>query len=650
MACTLFFQAVLLAGYAYGRAVIGRWPPRRQALGHLGLLAAAGVVPVSVSPHDGHIILAVASALALGVGAPFFALSTTVPVAQSWLMSSDSRDRENPYVLYAASNAGALFGLLSYPLLVESLLPLPDQIRLWRTLYLVYAVSHLACLPSPSRILEGTTSEGSHPPSPERAAAGWGRRELVWLSLSAAPGAAMLAATNFLTFSFAPLPLVWAIPLAIYLLTFILAFKRDPWEGGPLYRRLLALLALLILPVAAAAIGGFIFESELKLLAHAVVLCGLLLNAVALFATGMIGNASLARLRPALACDMPRYYLCVALGGFLGSAIITLAVPLAFPANALVGLDWLVAGILALGAMVLRDLDAWRRRRWALPAAIVLSLMAAPALIPLPERLGGPVAALRNYYGIYEVKDRGGFRRLFHGNTLHGVESTKLDQRGIPLAYYYAGSPISDVLRIFGPRAESIGVVGLGAGTLAAYARKDQRWLFYELDQDVEKLAREHFSFLRECRAEVAVVIGDGRRSLALRPEIRHDLLILDAFNSDAAPVHLMTREAFELYFNRLTPEGLIVMNVSNRMVDLRPVMASLARDLGVAAAVRHSKPARERHRDHYPSLWIAFSRDGKNIARLLEEGWLDLREATPFRVRAWTDAYASLLPLLVFQ
>ncbi|MEI7527672.1 MAG: fused MFS/spermidine synthase [Elusimicrobiota bacterium] len=637
--CMMFFQGVLLAGYLYARLTTVRLPVRKQALLHLAVLAAAAFsLPFRTAPvQTAHPVAALLAALAFSIGLPFFALSATVPVIQRWLSASARPERGAPYTLYAASNAGALAALLAYPFVIEPLLPLDAQVRLWQFCYALFAAGHLLCFPPADASEERPAAARRCPPLPPA-------RLLAWATLSAGPCAAMLAATQFLTSEMAAVPLLWIAPLGIYLGTFILNFRE---RGSAVFPR----WALFLTAAPAAGLAAMAFLGRNAFTRDAAIgFSGFFLNIAALFVIAMICHRSLAADKPAEPEAASAYYLAVSAGGFLAGLLMGIILPYFGRGIGWTGLDWCVAGALSLSALVIRDRELWRAKNISRTALLLGASVPVCAVLLLAH--GGRAAGLtlRNFYGISRVEDKDGMRLLLHGNTLHGTQYLAPDRAAEPTLYYSRSSPLGDVFRLFGPEIKDAGVLGLGAGTIAAYGTKGMKLTFYELDPDVEAIARGRFTFLSGSPALIRVITGDARLSLEKAEGTAHDLLILDAYNSGAIPAHLLTREAFELYFKRLAPGGLILCHISNRYLDLKPLMAAAARDLGVHGAVRAESTAAGGGAGAQKAQWAAFSRDGGKILRLeAAAAWRDAAVFDSRFVRPWTDRYASLLPLIRF-
>ncbi|MBI5623681.1 MAG: fused MFS/spermidine synthase [Elusimicrobia bacterium] len=641
----MFFQGALLLGYLYGHLGGARLSPRRQAWLHLGVLAAASLAFLA-DPRprpDAHPLGTLLLSLAAAIGAPFAALSATVPILQRWLEASDRPEKESPYSLYAASNAGSLAGLLSYPFLIEPFVPLDLQSRAWQVCYGLFVLGHLLVLPSASRP-ESAASVQAHDPAP----AGSGRRLLAWIALAAGPCAAMLACTQYLSSSLTAVPLLWMLPLGIYLVTFILNFKAKPWR--PFGCVLFLVAGLGLAPLFLAAVGRRVLTGGAMALAGAVSVIALVLNIAALFIIAMICHRSLAEDKPTEPGASSLFYLALSVGGLAGGALLAVAVPWLGRHSGLMGLDWLAAGALSLAALVLRDWELWRSKSVLRPSTLMGGfLVIVVFFFTARASLWEGTFALRNFYGTYRVVEDGRMRMLMHGNTLHGMQSRDETRTREPIAYYHRLGPVGDVFELLGAGFADVGVVGLGAGSLSAYGRPGTRMTFYELDPDVPPIAREHFTFLAETRASVDVVLGDARLSLQ-SSEARHDLLVIDAFSAGAIPTHLLTREAFELYRRRLSPGGVILVQVSNKHIDLRPMLAAQARALGLRGLIRHAVPPPGMGREYYVCQWAALSEDAAKLRRLSDtKRWEDLSAWSSRLAGAWTDRHSSLLPLIRF-
>lgn len=615
------FQALvfLAALYAIGLA---RLPGRLRVFVHLLALAAALAAPLAPqAPAAGpRPELGLSLALLCAVGAPFLALGSVTAVLDDWLA------RRGGEPIYAASNCGALAALAAFPLLLEPLLGLDAQRQLWRAGLALAALLLWTCRPrGPGPAMAASPAKGRTSPA-------------FWLLAAAAPSAGMLAATNVLTLELAAGPLLWSIPLAIYLATAAAAFRGTPPDGGRLALWSAAgALAWLVLFGGAGlwqlASGGGGSAPRALLAAGKTALA---LGALAFLSLSCHG--ALAESKPAASSSAPAFYATLALGGWLGSALVALGLPLAARESSVLTWDWLAAALLTLAAAWAREGPRPRLGAACAAALLVAAVGARPWSRPADTRL---LESLRNFYGVYSVTERKGVRELTHGATVHGRERTLPPGPAETGSYYDRRGPVGEVFRAF-PRAAAFAVVGLGAGAVTAYAEPGERWDFYELDPDVERLARSRFSYLEASAARTRVLIGDARLTLAAAPSERYDLLLVDAFHSDGVPTHLATREALRLYFERLSPSGLLLFHISSRALDLKPLFSGLSRDLRLAGALSRPKRPGE---DYDSSSWVVLCREREALEPLRRLGWTDLGQIRP--VRAWTDDRSSLLPLL---
>jgi hypothetical protein len=691
--CLVFFQATLLLGYAYAHYATRWLGARRQALPHLALLSVAALaLPATVSDRA----LAVPPGaqnpapwllmfLALNVGLPFFAVSACAPLLQKWFAATTHRHARDPYFLYAASNAGSLLGLLAYPLLAERHLRVAEQSRLWAGGYLLLTGLVGCCAVALWRASAIKKGASAADPASEPSTLSWPQK-LRWITLAFVPSSLMLGVTTYLSTDVAAFPLLWVVPLAIYLVTFILVFARRPLWPAPWTGRLVCLLA-------AVLTVSFIIEAN-----HPIWLM-IALHLLMFTAAAMLCHGELARTRPATA-GLTQFYLCLSVGGVLGGAFNALVAPLVFRTlleyplvmiaaclvrpgatagatvdgrdlawaagiglgTAAVILAWPAAGIAAgpLGALVMFAPPVLLAYRFVQrPARFALSLLAvllAGGLYVGPH--GRALLVERNFFGVLRVTvdADGRFRQLVHGHTLHGRQSLEAARRNQPLAYYHREGPLGDVFEMFEtattPRA--VGVVGLGTGGMAAYAAPDQDWRFYEIDPAVERIARDcrYFTFLADSRARsLEVALGDARLRLREAAAGRYGLLVLDAFSSDSVPLHLLTREALELYMDKLHPDGLLAFHLTNRRANLKPVLANLAHDAGLVCLGRDDMElsAADWAAGKEQSQWIVIARRAGALASLAADPRWSPPSTDP-RVGVWTDDFSNILSVLVWR
>ncbi len=683
----LVYQALLLGGYAYAHA-IGRFPLARQGMIHLAVLVLAGLtLPLSLAeiapPAPGWEALWVPWLFLLTVGPAFFAVSAQAPLVQRWFAAHPHAG--NPYPLYAASNLGSFAGLLAYPLLLEPALGLGAQSWLWSAGYgvLVLLVAFVVL----SRHRHDFVPDEEEHPASSGGKTGWKAIGL-WLALSAIPSGLMLSTTTYLTTDIMAMPLLWVIPLGLYLLSFSIAFAENRWLAG---------FIVLIAPVILLVDG-----SVAMFTAGRADLIAAFASVILLFVIAVALHARLYDHRPPPA-QLTRFYLVMSAGGALGGMFTALVAPLVF--------DWTWEHpLLILGAAVLLPLGPWkhylrrifrdpRMARMALALSLFIvftgsawlyreSLSAALgtgtqlaafgaivlfAMVLAAQRLHYVMATLallaslggfsqlqtsaeglreRSYFGIYAVQENEeGDRLLMHGTTIHGIQRSEEYGSRTPTAYYGRTSGIGLALQqapeLFGENAR-IGVVGLGVGTLACYRQPGQEWTFFEIDPVVHHYStRGLFTFLDQCAPDEEVVIGDARLELEGRPEASFDLLAIDAFSSDAIPLHLLTREALDIYFDRLAADGVLMIHISNRFVALEPVLARLAQEGGYASAIRSDVPEMP-DIAIYPSGWVAMARDPARLAQVTQDGeWRDLDAP---KGAVWTDEYASILRHLIWE
>jgi hypothetical protein len=606
----MFFQGALLVGYLYAHFVaerIGRFHLVTIALPIVLLPISFGRAPSTGT--DGILYL-----LVRHVALPFCVLATTAVVAQRWWASAG----KEPYRLYAVSNAGSLGALLGYALIIEPLVPLSIQRWAWMIGYVIYAL-----IATVARQAQTARAAIERPPV---------RAMIYWGCLSAAPSAFLLAVTNLVALDAGSIPLVWVIPLAIYLGSFVIAFAKE--DRVPRFvRRLWPHVALVGVFFGS---GGELGTGWLGALVHMVVLAFVCLAA----------NAELYRARPP-ASQLTSYYVVIALGGWVGGAAVALLAPVAFD-----GLHEYPAALAALaltmGIAQRTELAAWIKRgpKIAIAVTVLLVLVIAGKMITASieeNRTSETLAERRSFYGLYAVtrtrRPDGAVRDLVSGTTRHGRQR---EGDLTPLSYYHPDGPLGDVLSIL-DHPWTIGAVGLGVGAAAGHLQGGDRIRFFEIDPVVVELARAHFTYLEGSRGEVDVVVGDARVSLE-REHDRHALLLIDAFSGDAIPTHLITVEALRLYLTKLERDGVLLLHVSNRYYNLRGVLSANARALDLHGV--EIERLRGLADDEDPSQYVALARDRARLRPLLDRGWRALgREGD-----VWTDDHVNVLGALVID
>jgi hypothetical protein len=686
----LFFQAALLAGYLYAHLSVRWLGLKRQSLLHGGLLLLAFVAlpvalpegwtpPVGVMPAGWQIGL-----MAVGVGLPFFAVAATAPLLQRWFAHAGHARSADPYFLYSASNIGSIAALIGYPLLFEPAMRLGEQGWAWTGGYAVLVLLIGLCglvlwrrfVAAPPGV-EGANLELSSEIS-------W-RRRGIWVLLAFAPSSLLLGVTLHLSTDVAAVPLLWVVPLALYLLSFVIVFAR---------RRVVPHSWMVMLQIPTLVLLAATMSSS-----HNLLWIELLILLEAFFVAAMVCHGELAARRPA-ARHLTEFYLWMSVGGVLGGLFNAVLAPVLFdsvleyplmvvlvvllrPWRAGGGLrqyalDLILPGLVALLiwlsiglsnggygvalsmavfaiAVVATLLLPWRGSplRFALGLG-VLMVMAPLAL--KQQGIVGPgtfnaIHSERSYFGINRVTTTEVPIRahiLVHGTTVHGAQRLDDSARKTPQTYYHPNGPLGQVFQAF-PfwRFGRVGVVGLGTGAAACYARQGQDWTFYEIDPVVERIARDerYFTFLADCAPKAKVVIGDARLSLAAAPDASFDLLILDAFSSDAIPVHLLTTEAFALYRQKLSPGGVIMAHISNRYLDLERVLGRITLATGFFGVVQYHDADTSKVMLRYPSIWVIMAQRPDDIIELAPDSrWEPMRGAN---APLWADDYVNILAAL---
>ena len=634
--CLVFFQSVLLFGYAYADWTARCLTPRRQAWLHAALLGASllllPIIPgVGWKPGEGSAgpTFAILGLLGATIGLPYFLLSTTSPLVQAWFWQ---RFRHAvPYRLFALSNFASLLALLSYPVLIEPFLPLAAQSISWSVAYAVFAVLCAATALVGAKNARATPPDASAAATAEMAqrAPTLGER-LLWIGLSAMGSCLLLAVTNHLTQNIASIPFLWVVPLSLYLITFILCFDHPRWYQRKLF---LALVAAL-LPVMAW------YGNSLDLWIAAP------LYAAGLFACCMFCHGELYLLKPG-----PRYlttfYLMISVGGALGALLVGVAAP-----NILPGYYELEITLIACALLLFSR--TLKLRWWMAGGAFAMAAATATAAAyNLNTYLSDTRVMLRNFYGVVRTRDfpnPAPFRAVYHGSIQHGGQLLESAYRNLPITYF---GPTSGYGRVFASLPEAprrVGVVGLGAGVIAAYARRGDLFRFYEIDPQVAAVAMSEFTFLRDSPARIEVALGDGRLSLEREPDQRFDLLALDAFSGDSIPMHLLTREAMATYVRHLKPDGVIVFQATNRFVDITPVVERLAAEFGFSAVLVSDTP--ETSYTRAVDYWLSDTDQiivTRNAGLLAAEPINSAAEPLPLRpgFRVWTDDFYNLLRIL---
>jgi len=679
--CVLFFQTMLLAGYVYAHW-LGKFHLRRQIITHVLLMLAAFVfLPIRLSAETAgdatvNPVRWLLVELLATSGVPFFVLSTTAPLVQNWLSKTKLESQRDPYFLYSASNAGSLLALLVFPLIIEPKLGIDTQSSAWAAGYgaLLLMVGSVAGV-SLKYVRHETAFDEPVPSVPVIS-------RLHWVAAAFVPSALMLAVTNHISVNLAPVPFLWILPLATYLLTWILAFAKSTPFSSDRVSKYIPVVLLILFPITTASFPVGRRWNWLLIAGHIVIL----------FAGGLLCHSVLASRRPHPR-QLTEFYFWIALGGALGGVFAAIVAPALFSTvfeypllfasialfrekrdseDVLRNRDSVYTAALALAAFAtwfafrkfgvdvtqnhiaaavantafLLVVFMFRKHHARFAACLTVLVLAYSFALPEFIEKGERMYVVRNFFGVKKVLfDLGGNRRkLLHGDTLHGLESQDPAKAGLALSYYHPTGPAGDVMRILETRPpQHIGVAGLGAGTMAAYANALRHITFFDVDPQVAFIARGFFTFTRRCGDNCDVVLGDGRLAIQQYPDGEFDLLMLDAFSSDSIPSHLVSREAVQIYLRKLKPDGLMLFHVSNRYLKVEQLVASLIQDAGLVGLVRN---------DNDESIYGKTGSDYVVAARAIEhlnslpddESWypVDADGVAP-----WTDDYSNLLGIV---
>jgi hypothetical protein len=701
--CLVFFQAVLLAGYLYAHAALRFLGRRTQIAVHLALvlspLLIVGLLPLHIPagwepPTESNPVGWVLCLLLVVVGLPFFALSATTSVMQRWFADSGRKDAEDPYFLYAASNAGSLLGLLAYPLVLEPLLRLHTQSRWWSVAYAVFVAMTAACgamawkwrkrnANGAGLRMRGSASAAQHEAEPVAWSSRWR-----WIALAFVPSSLMLGATSAITADVPAIPLFWVMPLAVYLGSFVLVFAKRPLIP---HRWVVERLPFLILAGLTPTVSQTGFSLPVLLLLYLTVL----------FGAALVFHGELAKTRPAVG-NLTEFYLCLSIGGVLGGIFNSLIAPVVFHTVMELPLVLIFAALIrpVANADKAAGATAWARRRdWLLPLALgicmvavilglahtgiqpghvettlvfgysmlwclsfgkrrmrfTLGLIALWAASCLYAPFGETLTAKRSFFGVYRVRnspDRK-FRLLYHGGIAHGIQSVDPSRSCEPLSYYTPSGPGGAVFEAAQARMPQgdWAIVGLGAGAMAPYVKPGQTFTFYEIDPLVKEIAEDpqYFTFLSRCAPAAKIVLGDARLKLREAPDGKYGLIVLDAFSGDSIPMHLMTKEALAMYLRKLAPGGLVVYHISNLYFNFAPTLGNLAEDAHLTAYIGIDSGLSQADRDagKLASIWVVMARSPEDLKTLVTD------TSRPFRWRQlqgragsqlWTDDYSNLL------
>ncbi len=630
--CLVFFQAVLLLGYAYADFAVTRLRPRAQALMHVTLLAAAlttlGLrIRTSQWAATWHPMLTVFTLLSLIIGLPYLSLSTTTPLLQAWYTGSFRATWS--FRMFSLSNAGALLALLLYPTVIEPYITLKTQTRGFSTGFFLFAVLCGGIAWSVRQTLPDRS------PQVEPAETVTPQRKALWLLLPGCSSLLLCAFTSHISQNVAAIPLLWILPLSAYLLSFIIAFHSQ--QAYPRW---------LMVRLAACTLGilGYLLHD---VHGNLPVQISVPLYCLCLFVLCFFFHGELYRLRPATG-SATGFYVLLSLGSALGALFVGVLAPNIFRANYELAIGLVLSAVLALAVMWNFGIIA--RIFWAALAVWLVWVGVAQARAWQQNTL----AQLRSFYGTLRVTEThwpplaGTTRTLYHGTIQHGVQFYANGMRTQPLSYYAPSSGLGLALRLCcRGRTKRVGIVGLGAGTIAAYGQPGDTFRFFEIDPLVERIARELFTYLRDTPARTDVVLGDARFSINRDNSGPYDVLALDAFSGDAVPIHLLTQQALALYRKHLAPDGILAFHISSQYLDLEPVLARAAQQTGMHAVTVHS--AGDENQGIFNADWVLLTNDEAflaqpEVARAVQPA--QMRN----NVNLWTDDYSSILPILKWQ
>jgi hypothetical protein len=641
-ACMLFFQLLLLAGYAYAHFSVSRFRPRTQAIVHIALIIAA-LIALPIVPGqnfkpdtDVYPVIQILLLLAVCIGLPYFVLSSTSPLIQAWFSRADPNCP--PWRLYALSNTASLIALLSYPFIFEPAFTRNTQANIWSMGLGLYAVLCFASAGLFVRKARNDTPPEKNISETDTAVDITLGRKLLWLALPAGASIELLAVTNKICQDIAVFPFLWVLPLSLYLLSFVICFHHEKFYVRPVF------ISLFIIGIVAT-----ILARPFQVALHAKEL--IIVYSAMLFFCCMVCHGELYRLRP-----RPRYltayYLTIAAGGAIGGVFVAVIAPLIFNAYSELHVGLLACVLFVLFADRSGTLLRSRRRIFWIIALIAVAVVGSSLQNRFTYKSQPMVTSTRNFFGVVTIRqdyiDRADMHMYMmqHGTTFHGLQFIDKNKRLIPTAYYGTKTGLGIALKnLQNKNALRIGAVGLGVGTIAAYARTDDHIRFYEINPEVERLAKEYFTYLQDCKGKTDIILGDARLSLDSEPPQDFDLLVLDAFSSDAVPVHLLTKEAFEIYLKHLKNKGLIAIHVSTLRLDLKPVIFNLADHFGLQFVWIATDEIPQQ--GVFDADWILLTKDEKFLRQNNIQAARETISDDYKNIGLWTDDHMNLLQIL---
>jgi len=689
--CLLFFQTMLLLGYVYALASTRWLSLRAQAAVHVFLILLTAIylfryplhAPVLTALQQQNPTLWLLETLLYSVGLPFFIISASSPLLQSWFSRLRHHRAVDPYFLFAASNAGSLIALVAFPLALEPSLGLSQQHQLWRVGFVVLVL--LTCASALFLLVFKSGHSQSSATQSEQNKKLPVLRRLRWLALSFVPSSLMLGVTTYITADVAAVPLLWVIPLALYLLTFVLAFSKKQFVSTALLNRPMIVGALVVTLILSS---GATEPAWVLILA----------NLGFFFVAALVCHTQLANDRPA-ATYLAEYYLWIAVGGALGSVFNVLIAPVMFSSILEYPLAIVIACMLQRGERGRNVKSSYLDMIFPLClyvitlslAMLVTHLPTSSSIINLFIVVGVPLIIInhffrerpirfalglsavmlasvyytgatdrtlhvvRNFFGTTRVAtdSMGAINRLYSGNTVHGSQFVEASRQCEPLSYHHENGPLGQIMAVYNdaPANPRVAVIGLGVGAMAAYSKPDQDWTFYEINPDVINLARnsQYFTYLRSCASgSLNIVEGDARLNLHAAQDGHFGLIVLDAFSSDAIPVHLVTQQALDLYLSKLAQGGILAFHISNRSLDLKPILANLAASRNLLCiGFDDLKPSSFEGKD--PSQWVVMARGPEEISNLsINTQWQPLKARAGERV--WTDEFSNIVRAIRWQ
>ena len=637
-ACMLFFQMVLLLGYIYSHWVVQYLSSVRQSYLHIALIIVS-LIFLPIQPGQSwqptgseNPTLQIIGLLLVSIGLPYFVLSTTGPLLQAWFAREKSGTV--PYRLFALSNLGSLLALLAYPIAVEPFFNSTVQSYLWSSLYLIFGVS-CSLLAWRNRKASTLATPDTQAFVAESAAKLKGSHYLSWLLLAACPSILMVADTSYLTENVAPIPMLWVIPLALYLLSFIICFERPHWYQRKFF------IPLFVVSLFVLAVLPTLSHSLMPLIAF------IAINLTAFFVVCVVCHGELAKQQPHPK-HLTIYYLMLAVGGLVGGLFVGVIAPYVFNGNYEFSIGVVLAGVVTFGVLHHQLLPHHKHR-------LVITALSVIAVIALGyirvndhiQELAGADIKVRNFYGTINVFTRAerNLRYMAHGVVNHGEQSLDPALSKKPTAYYIeaAGAGKAILYKAKHSDAIKVGIVGLGAGTLATYGRNKDTYVFYEINPQVIELAEKNFTYLKDTKAKTQMILGDARIQLEREPANKFDVLIIDAFSGDSIPVHLLTLEAFKEYFRHLKPDGILAVHITNWYFDLAPVIKTAADQLKKDARIVSVE--RDNEKNILRSQWAVLSADEAFFKSEGLKGELPIKLNRAFN--AWKDGYSSLFSVL---